>query len=109
MLYVARPGLAAIYFVLLAVIAVVDFVVLREPAWAGGAAVLLLAIVCAVQAYRFARDFREVRRPWYSRGAGLVVVIAALAGLSPGAWAFLVEPFRFRPLRCGHRSSRGTV
>ncbi len=95
MLYVARPGRAAIYLVLLVVIATVDFVALREPPWAGAAAALLISIVCAVQAYGFARDFREVRRPWYSRGFGLAAVIAAFAGLSLGARAFLVEPFRF--------------
>ncbi|HEY6241504.1 MAG TPA: signal peptidase I [Burkholderiales bacterium] len=95
MLYVARPGRAAIYLVLLAAIAAASLFVARENQWAGDAAAVLVAIVCAVQAVRFARDFREVRRPWYSRGLGLPVVIAAFAGLALGARAFLVEPFRF--------------
>jgi signal peptidase I len=94
MLYVARPARAAIYLALLVVIAIASLFLARERQWAGGAAGALVAIVCAVQAFRFARDFREVKRPWYSRGAGLLVVIAAFAGLALGARAFLVEPFR---------------
>jgi signal peptidase I len=96
MLYVAGAGRTAIYLVLLVVIAVASLFVARENQWVGGAAGALVAIVCAVQAYRFARDFREVKRPWYSRGPGLLVVIAAFAGLALGARAFLVEPFRLR-------------
>lgn len=94
MLYVARTGRAAIALALLIVIAAIDFVVLRERHWAPEAAALLVALVCAVQAYRFARDFREVRRPWYSRGAGLIAVLVALAGLAVAARACLFEPFR---------------
>lgn len=96
MLYVARPGRAAVYLALLLVIAAANLFVARENQWAGGAAAALVAIVCAVQAYRFARDFREVKRPWYSRRPGLLVAIAAFAGLALGARAFLVEPFRLR-------------
>src|SRR5215831_10872344 len=77
MLYVARPGLAGIYLALTVVIAAVKVFFLHGPAWTGGAALLLVGTVCAVQAYRYARDFREVRRPWYSHGFGLVFVIAA--------------------------------
>jgi len=40
------------------------------------------------------RDFREVKRPWYSHGPGLLVVIAAFAGLVLAARVFVVEPFR---------------
>ncbi|HZT62423.1 MAG TPA: signal peptidase I [Burkholderiales bacterium] len=92
MLYVARPGRAAIYLALLLVIAAASLFVAR----AGAVAAALVAIVCAVQSYGFARDFREVKRPWYSHGPGLLVVIAALAGLALGALAFLVEPFQLR-------------
>ena len=95
MLYVARPGRAAIYLVLLVVIAAASVFVARENQWAGGAAAALVAIICAVQAYRFARDFREVKRPWYGRGPGLLFVIAVFAGLALGVRVFLVEPFRF--------------
>jgi signal peptidase I len=94
MLYVARPSRAAIYFLLLTALATVDFVVLRERHWAPDAAILLVAIVCAAQAYRFARDFREIKRPWYSRGPGLLFVIAAFAGLAVAARACVVEPLR---------------
>jgi signal peptidase I len=94
MLYVARPGWAAIYLVLSLALGVVDFFVLREPTWAVGAALLLISAVCAVQAFRLARDFREVKRPWYSRGPGLVFVIAAFVVLALGIRACLVEPFR---------------
>ena len=94
MLYVARPGRAAAYLALLIVIAAIDFVALRERHWAPEAAALLVAFVCAVQAYRLARDFREVRRPWYSRGAGLIAVVAVFAGLAVATRACVFEPFR---------------
>jgi signal peptidase I len=94
MLYVARPGRAAIYFLLLAALATVNFVALRERHWAPDAAILLVAIVCSMEAYHFARDFREIKRPWYSRGPGLLFVIAAFAGLAVAARACLFEPFR---------------
>ena len=94
MLYVARPGWAGMYLALTLAVAAAKIFVFRGPAWAGGLVFLLVGIVCAAQAYRFARDFREVRRPWYSHGVGLVVVIAAFAGLALGVRAFLFEPFR---------------
>jgi signal peptidase I len=94
MLYVARPGSAAIYLVLLIAIATASLFVAREIQWAVGAAAALVAIVCAVRAYRFARDFREVKRPWYSHGPGLIFVIVALAGLALGTRACVVESFR---------------
>jgi signal peptidase I len=94
MLYVARPGRAAIYFALLAVIATVNLLVLRERHWAGDAAAILLGMVCAVQAWRLAREFREIKRPWYSHGPGLIVIVAVFAALVLGARAFLFETFR---------------
>jgi len=94
MLYVARPGWAAIYLALTAVIGIVDLLVLREPAWAGGAAALLVATVCAVQAYRYSRDDRVLKRPWYGRRASLLAIVAAFAALVLGARALLFEPFR---------------
>src|SRR5215510_2342679 len=75
MLFVARPGLAAIYFALTVVIGSVDFLIHPKREWIG-AAFLLVSVVCAVQAWGFARDFREIKRPWYSRGPGLVAVVA---------------------------------
>src|SRR5690349_13635044 len=77
MLYVARPGRAAIYLALTFLIPIVAVLLPREQQLAAGAALVAVSIVCAVQAYRFARDFREIKRPWYSRGLGLVFVIAA--------------------------------
>src|SRR5262245_46422453 len=94
MLYVARPGRAAIYLGLTVGISAANLFVPRERQWIGLAAALLVAIICAVQAYRLARDFREIKRPWYSRGLGLVVVIAAFAALVVGFRAFLFEPYR---------------
>jgi signal peptidase I len=94
MLYVARPGLAAIYFALTLVIGTINFLVLREPEWTLVAAALVVSLVCAVQAYRFARDFREVRRPWYSHGPGLAFVIVTFIGMVTGSRAWLYEPFR---------------
>jgi signal peptidase I len=96
MLYVARPGWAAVYFALSVIVVLANLFVLRSKAPAGEAVALLLAIVCAIHAYRLARDFKELlRRPWYSRWYGLVGIIAAFAMLALGARAFLFEPFRF--------------
>ena len=92
MLYVARPGRAAVVLLLLAAIAAVWFVAPRAPDWIGAAS-LAVSVVCSVQAYRFARDFREIKRPWYGRGFGLVFVVAALAALVAGTRAFFFEPF----------------
>jgi signal peptidase I len=94
MLYVARPGRAATYLALTLVIAGAGLFLSRERQWAGLAALLVVSIVCAVQAWRIARDFREIKRPWYSRGLGLLVVVAAFVALVAGFRACLFEPFR---------------
>ncbi|TMH82146.1 MAG: signal peptidase I, partial [Betaproteobacteria bacterium] len=54
----------------------------------------LVAIICAIHAYRLARDYRALKRAWYSRWYGLVGIVAAFAALAFGARAFLFEPFR---------------
>jgi signal peptidase I len=96
MLYVARPDWAAAYFALAVIIALGNMVLLRGRESAGGLIVLLVAIICAIHAYRLARDYRELlRRPWYSRWYGLVGIAAAFAVLVIGTRAFLFEPFRF--------------
>src|SRR5258708_19094028 len=96
MLYVARPGWAAVYFALAVIIVLGNMSVLRGRELAGDVIVLLVAIICAIHAYRLARDYRELlRRPWYSRWYGLVGIAAALAALAFGTRAFLFEPFRF--------------
>ena len=95
MLYVARPGWAAAYLALAAIIALGNMSVLRGRELAGDAILLLVAVICAIHAYRLARDYRAVKRPWYSRWYGLVVIVAAFAALAFGARAFLFEPFRF--------------
>ena len=95
MLYVARPGWAAAYFALAVIIALGNMFVLRDRELAGNVILLLVAIICAIHAYRLARDYRAVKRPWYSRWYGLVVSVAAFAALAFGARAFLFEPFRF--------------
>ena len=94
MLYVARPGWAAVYFALGAIIALGNLFVLRGGL-AGDATLLLVAIICAIHAYRLARDYRAVKRPWYSRWYGLAGIGAAFAALAFAARAFLYEPFRF--------------
>ena len=95
MLYVARPGWAGAYFALAAIIVLGNMLVLRDRELAGDAIVLLVAIICAIHAYRLARDYRALKRPWYSRWYGLVGIVAAFAALAFGARAFLFEPFRF--------------
>jgi signal peptidase I len=95
MLYVARPGWAAAYFALALIIALGNMLVLRDGELAGNAVALLVATICAIHAYRLARDSRVLRRPWYSRRHGLVGIVAAFAALAFGTRAFLFEPFRF--------------
>src|SRR5260370_31457872 len=92
MLYVARPGWAAAYLALAAIIALGNMSVLRGRELAGDAILLFVAVICAIHAYRLARDYRAVKRPWYSRWYGLVVILAAFAALAFGARAFLFEP-----------------
>jgi signal peptidase I len=94
MLYVARPGWAAAYFALAAIIVLGNMFVLRGRELAGDAIALLVAIVCAIHAYRLARDYRALKRPWYSRWYGLGGIVAVFAALAFGARAFLFEPFR---------------
>src|SRR6266704_3101975 len=94
MLYVARPGWAASYFAFAAIIVLSNRFVLRDKEWVGNAIALLVAIICAIHAYRLARDYRALKRPWYSRWYGLVGIVAAFAALAFGARAFLFEPFR---------------
>src|SRR6266851_7419991 len=95
MLYVARPGWAAVYFALAVIIVLGNMFVLRGRGLAGDAIALLVAVICAIHAYRLARDYRELlRRPWYSRWHGLVGIVAAFAALAFGVRAFLFEPFR---------------
>src|SRR5258708_4302621 len=95
MLYVARPGWAVAYLALAAIIALGNMSVLRGRELAGDAILLFVAVICAIHAYRLARDYRAVKRPWYSRWYGLVGIVAAFAALAFGARAFLFEPFRF--------------
>src|SRR5258706_12546978 len=95
MLYVARPGWAAAYLALAAIIALGNMSVLRGRELAGDAILLLVAVICSIHAYRLARDYREVKRPWYSRWYGLVVIVPAVAALAVGARGFLFGPFPF--------------
>jgi len=92
MLYVARPGWAAAYLALALIIALGNMFVLRDREYVGNAIALLVAVICAIHAYRLARDSRVLRRPWYSRWRGLAGIIAAFAVLVFGTRAFLFEP-----------------
>src|SRR5258705_12059059 len=78
MLYVARPGWAAAYLALAAIIAVSNMSVLRGRELAGDAILLLVAVICAIHPDRLARDYRAVKRPWYSRWTGLAGTVPAV-------------------------------
>ena len=96
MLYVARPGWAASYFARAVIIVLGNVFVPRGRELAGEGIALLFATICAIHAYRLARDYRGLlRRPWYSRWYGLVGIVTAFAALVFGTRAFLFEPFRF--------------
>lgn len=96
MLYVARPGWAAVYFALALIVVLGNMFLLRGRELAGDLIALLVAIICAGHAYRLARSNTELlRRPWYSRWYGLVGIVAAFAALALGMRVFLFEPFRF--------------
>jgi len=95
MLYVVRPSWAAAYLALALIIVLGNMFVLRDGELAGNAITLLVAIICAIHAYRLARDSRVLRRPWYSRWYGLVGIVAGFAVLALGTRTFLFEPLRF--------------
>jgi signal peptidase I len=95
-LYVARPGRAAIYLALTLLIAVVSLLMPGERQWISEAIALAVGLVCAMQAYRFSRHSEVLRRPWYSRWPGLLVIIAIFAAAALGTRAFFFEPFRFQ-------------
>lgn len=92
MLYVARPGWAAAYFALALIIVLSNMFVLRDREMVGNAVFVLVSMICAIHAYRLARDSRVLRRPWYSRWQGLAGIVAAFALLVLGTRAFLFEP-----------------
>src|SRR5439155_24078166 len=94
MLYVARPGWAAAYFAFAAITVLGSMFVLRDRELAGDAIALLIAIICAIHAYRLARDYRALKRPWYSRWYGLIGIVSAFSALAFGSLAFLFEPVR---------------
>jgi signal peptidase I len=95
MLYVARPGWAAVYFAIVLIIVLVNTFVVRDGEVIGNGVAVLVSIICAMHAYRLARDSRVLRRPWYSRWYGLGGIVAAFAVLALGTRAFLFEPLRF--------------
>src|SRR2546428_8087774 len=98
MLYVARPGWAAAYFVLALIVVLGNVFVLRERESAGNAIALLVAIICAIHSYHLARDYRALKRPWYSRWYGLVGILPAVSPLGLGTHAFPFVHFR-SPIR----------
>jgi signal peptidase I len=93
MLYVGRPGWATAYFSLALILGLGNIFVLRDTEMVGAAVAVMVSMVCAIHAYRLARDSRVLRRPWYSRWQGLAGIVAAFAVLVLGTRAFLFEPF----------------
>jgi signal peptidase I len=96
LLYVARPGWAVLYFAVALALSLSHFIAFPGQQWAADAGLLLLAVVCAVHAYRVASAFDASHgRPWYSRWHGIAAILAGLGMAAFGVRAFLFEPFRF--------------
>src|SRR2546425_11479123 len=81
MLYVARPRWATAYFALALIVALGSMFVLRDRELAGDAVALLVAIICAIHAYRLARDYSRLKRTWNSRWDALVGIVTASTAL----------------------------
>lgn len=96
MLYVARPGLAAVYLILAPIAAIADlFQVFSGVEW-GRFLLFSFAymLVCAAHAYLIASDFQsDSVRPWYSRWYGLASVLTLMFVSTLFFRAFLYEPF----------------
>jgi signal peptidase I len=95
LLYVARPGWAALYFGASSLLALSSMFLPRRLELMAGLTALALAILCAVHAWRLARDFEMAHRPWYSGWYGLVGLAGSLAVILFVVRAFAFEPFRF--------------
>src|SRR4051812_18671827 len=80
-LYLAPPGWGGVLFALEIALPPAGLFLPREREWAADAVLLLVGVACAVQAYRYCKDSRVLRRPWYGRWPGLLVIIAAFAAL----------------------------
>lgn len=95
MLYVARPGLAVMYFAIAAGSAALQFIYLRRfPIIA--VLSLLIPLVGGVHAYLLAARYPDaLQRPWYSRWYGLLTMVAVLTTIAIAVRSFIVEPFRF--------------
>ena len=95
MLYVTRPGLAGLYFVLMVIIGAGKSFLPRFP-WIADLAILLLQVICAIHAYRLARDYGEPsKRPWYSRWYGIVGIMVGLFAVLVVPRAFFFDLYRF--------------
>lgn len=96
MLYVVQPQWAAAYLLVTLAIAIVgEFYIHQIPLMATGVQ-LLLALACAIHAYRLAARYPEGKpRPDYSRWYGLLGTLLGLVTMVFGLRALIIEPFRF--------------
>jgi signal peptidase I len=92
MLYVARPGLAALYFFGPIASGLLMFLTGLAPLM--GTLSLVVAIVAAIHAYRLSKRIpTDFQRPAYSRWYGMLGVAAAAITLIFLLRSFLFEPF----------------
>ncbi|WP_193333499.1 signal peptidase I [Duganella sp. FT27W] len=93
-LYLGRPGLAVLVFVLQLGLAGIGFTLPGSAIM--GMASLVFAVASAVLAYQLASRADRAKampQPWYARWYGLIGVVAAMAIVLVSVRMFVVEPF----------------
>ena len=98
MLYLGRPRLALVYFLTIVLIVYAQYWLAKSgnAPWAADVPVIwVLAILCAMHAYRLAKSGSfPLPRVWYSRWYGMVAIVASYFILAFVGRSFFYESFR---------------